>query len=59
MMSNEEFENSLKEINRKLDEIDIGLAMNAEAIESIGLSLMFLKTELEFEEERDKNDYWA
>lgn len=58
-MSNEEFENSLKEINRKLDEIDIGLAMNAEAIESIGLSLMFLKTELEFEEERDKNDYWA
>lgn len=59
MISNEEFENSLKEINRKLDEIDIGLAMNAEAIESIGLSLMFLKTELEFEEERDKNDYWA
>ena len=28
------------------------LAMDAEAIESIGLSLMFLKTELEFEEER-------
>jgi hypothetical protein len=59
MSEEKSFEESLREISKKLDEIDIELAMNAEAIESVGISLMLLETELDFEAERNKNDYRA
>ncbi len=39
----------LKEIKRGLDQIDIELAMNAEAIESIEMELRFLQAELDYE----------
>ena len=61
MDSNEilDFENSVAEIVKKLDRLDMELAMNAEAIESMELTLLFIKAELEFEEERSNNDYWS
>lgn len=53
----EAFFKELGEIKKKLDRLDMELAMEAEAIESIDISLRLLKTELDFEEERENNDY--
>lgn len=39
----------LKEIKKALDLIDLELAMNMEAIESIEMELRFLKAELDYE----------
>lgn len=39
----------LKEIKQGLDNIDMELAMNAEAIESIEMELRFLQAELDYE----------
>lgn len=39
----------LKEIKKDLDEIDMQLAMNGEAIESIEMEIRFLQTELDYE----------
>lgn len=39
----------LKSIKKALDEIDINLAMNSEAIESIEMELRFLEIELDNE----------
>jgi len=44
-----DFWNELSEIKRKLDQIEIELSMNAEAIESIEMNLRFLKEELDYE----------
>jgi hypothetical protein len=41
----------LKEIKQGLDAIDIELAMNMEAIQSIEMELRFLKAELDYENE--------
>ena len=43
------FEKEVAELRKLLDAIDIELAMNAEALESIELDLRFLKTELDYE----------
>ena len=44
-----EIEQELKEIKKLLDRVDIELQMNAEAIESIEMSLRFLMTEMDYE----------
>lgn len=41
----------LRQIKKDLDAIDIQLAMNNEAIESIEIELRFLQTELDFQDE--------
>jgi hypothetical protein len=48
------FEAELESISKKLDQIEAELIMNQEAIESIEMRLRLLKTELDFE--IDKND---
>ena len=40
----------LRQIKKDLDAIDIQLAMNNEAIESIEIELRFLQTELDFQD---------
>lgn len=42
---------SLKQIKKDLDAIEMQLAMNNEAIESIDMELRFLQTELDYENE--------
>lgn len=42
---------NLKQIKKDLDAIEMQLAMNNEAIESIDMELRFLQTELDFENE--------
>jgi hypothetical protein len=49
-----EFESEIAEINKKLDAIESEIIMNQEAVESIEMRLRLLKTELDFE--IDKND---
>ena len=44
-----EIEQGLKEIRRLLDQVDMELQMNAEAIESIEMSLKFLMLEMDYE----------
>ena len=44
-----EIEQELKEIHKLLDQVELELQMNAEAIESIEMSLRFLKTEMDYE----------
>jgi hypothetical protein len=46
-MSN--IEEELSSIKKDLDRIDLELAMNAEAIESIDMSLRFLQAELDYD----------
>jgi hypothetical protein len=58
-MDVDDFEKTLRSISDKLDKIELELEMNAEAIEAIELNVMFLKAEIEFEEERSRNDYWT
>jgi hypothetical protein len=41
----------LRQIKKDLDAIDMQLAMNNEAIESIEMELRFLQTELDFQDE--------
>jgi hypothetical protein len=41
----------LRQIKKNLDAIDMQLAMNNEAIESIEMELRFLQAELDFENE--------
>lgn len=43
----DEFLKEIENIKRGLDQIEIGLMMNAEAIESIEMSLRFLEVELD------------
>lgn len=42
---------NLKQIKKDLDAIEMQLAMNNEAIESIDIELRFLQTEIDFENE--------
>ena len=42
-------EDELKKIKQQLDRIDIELAMNAEAIESIEMELRFLEAEIDYD----------
>lgn len=42
---------NLKQIKKDLDAIEMQLAMNNEAIESIDMELRFLQTEIDFENE--------
>lgn len=44
-----EIEQELKEIHRLLDQVELELQMNAEAIESIEMSLRFLIAEIDYE----------
>lgn len=44
-----EIEQELKEIKKLLDQVDMELQMNAEAIESIEMSLRFLMAEMDYE----------
>jgi hypothetical protein len=45
---NKSFQLEIYEISKKLDEIEIEIAMNQEALESIEMNIRFLKTELDF-----------
>lgn len=55
----EDFEKAINEISKKLDQIDMELSMSSEALETISINLMLLETELDFEAERNKDDYWT
>jgi hypothetical protein len=48
------FEAELASVSKKLDQIEAEIVMNQEAIESIEIRLRLLKTELDFE--INKND---
>jgi ABC-type Zn uptake system ZnuABC Zn-binding protein ZnuA len=43
-----EIEAEIKEINKKLDQLEIELAMNMEALESIEVDIMLFKAELDY-----------
>jgi hypothetical protein len=49
----ESFEQDIALISKKLDEIESELIMNQEAIESIEIRIRLLKTELDFEIDRN------
>jgi hypothetical protein len=46
-----EFEAAIAEISKKLDKIELEIAMSQEAVESIEIRLRLLNTELDFEAE--------
>lgn len=46
-----EFEAEITEINKKLDNLELEIAMSQEALESIEMRLRLLNTELDFETE--------
>jgi hypothetical protein len=48
-----EFESEIAEINKKLDAIESEIVMNQEAIESIEMRIRLLKTELDFQIDRN------
>jgi ABC-type Zn uptake system ZnuABC Zn-binding protein ZnuA len=43
-----EIEAEIKELNKKLDQLEIELAMNMEALESIEVDIMLFKAELDY-----------
>ena len=46
-----EFEAEIAELNKKLDNLELEIAMSQEALESIEMRLRLLNTELDFEAE--------
>ena len=46
-----EFEAEIAEINKKLDNLELEIAMSQEAVESMEIRLRLLSTELDFETE--------
>jgi hypothetical protein len=46
-----EFEEEIANINKKLDNLELEIAMSQEAVESIEMRLRLLYTELDFESE--------
>jgi hypothetical protein len=44
-----EFEAEIAEINKKLDSLELEIAMSQEAVESMEIRLRLLSTELDFE----------
>jgi putative hemolysin len=46
-----EFEAEVAELNKKLDNLELEIAMSQEALESIEMRLRLLNTELDFETE--------
>lgn len=46
-----EFEAEIAELNKKLDNLELEIAMSQEALESIEMRLRLLNTELDFESE--------
>jgi putative hemolysin len=46
-----EFEAELSEVSKKLDNLELEIAMSQEALESIEIRLRLLNTELDFETE--------
>ena len=46
-----EFEAEIAEINKKLDKLELEIAMSQEAVESMEIRLRLLSTELDFEAE--------
>jgi putative hemolysin len=46
-----EFEAEIAEISKKLDRLELEIAMSQEAVESIEMRLRLLSTELDFESE--------
>lgn len=46
-----EFEAEVAELNKKLDNLELEIAMSQEALESIEMRLRLLNTELDFESE--------
>jgi hypothetical protein len=46
-----EFDAEIAEINKKLDNLELEIAMSQEALESIEMRLRLLNTELDFEAE--------
>jgi hypothetical protein len=43
-----EIEAEIEELSKKLDQLEIELAMNMEALESIEVDIMLFKTELDY-----------
>jgi hypothetical protein len=48
---NNSFEEELAAISKKLDEIEMGIAMSQEALESIEINMILFQTELDFKSE--------